>query len=63
MKRMKERTHNLNVRVDSETLAMVHAISEASDMPATQLVRKWIRERYVERFGVTPPKATKEGNR
>jgi hypothetical protein len=55
MKRMKERTHNLNVRVDDEELAMVHAISEASDVPATQLVRKWIKERYVERFGVQVP--------
>lgn len=53
---MKTRAHNLNVRVDDDELAMAHALSEASDEPVTRLVRRWIKERYVERFGVTPPK-------
>ena len=56
---MKNREHNLNVRVDENELAMIHALAEVSDKPATRLVREWIQERYVERFGVTPPKPKK----
>lgn len=53
---MKTREHNLNVRVDESELAMMHALAEASDLPATQLVRRWIQTHYVEKFGVTPPR-------
>ncbi len=53
---MKNREHNLNVRVDENELAMIHALAEVSDEPATRLVRRWIQEHYVARFGVTPPR-------
>jgi hypothetical protein len=58
---MKTRDHNLNVRVDESELAMMHALAERSDQPATQLVRRWIQERYVEAFGVTPPREIARG--
>jgi hypothetical protein len=53
---MKTREHNLNVRVDESELAMVHALAERADEPVTRLVRRWIQQRYVEQFGVTPPR-------
>lgn len=53
---MKTREHNLNVRVDENELAMIHALAERHDEPVTRLVRRWIQQRYVEAFGVTPPR-------
>jgi len=53
--RMRERKHNLVVRVDDEELDMVHALSESTDEPAARIVRRFIRDAYGARFGATPP--------
>ncbi len=53
---MKTREHNINVRVDEEELAMIHALAERTDEPVTRLVRRWIQQRYVEAFGVVAPR-------
>lgn len=37
-------------------MRMIKAIAEATDEPMTRLVRRLIRDAYVDRFGVTPPK-------
>jgi len=50
------RTNNLVTRLDDDEIQMARELSEALDMPMTQLVRRWLRNAYVERFGVTPPK-------
>jgi hypothetical protein len=53
---MTERNRNLVVRVDDETLDMVHAVADTDDVPATQVVRSLIRAAYRARFGqVKPP--------
>lgn len=52
---MAERNRNLVVRVDDETLDMVHAVAESDDVPATQLIRALIRSAYRARFGEAKP--------
>ncbi len=58
---MKTREHNINVRVDEEELAMIHALAERTDEPVTRLVRRWIQQRYVEAFGVVSPRDVAHG--
>jgi hypothetical protein len=56
---MAERNRNLVVRVDDETLDMVHAVAESDDVPVTQVVRSLIRGAYRARFGdAKPPRRT-----
>ena len=53
---MKEREHNLVVRVDSIELAKLHALAGDADQPISQVVRGWLWKHYAARFGdVTPP--------
>lgn len=49
---MHERKNNLVVRVDDEEIAMLRAIADARDEPMTMVVRKLVRDAYVERFGI-----------
>lgn len=51
-----KRAKNLVTRVDETELAMAHALAEALDEPMTRIVRRLLRDAYVSRFGVTPPK-------
>jgi hypothetical protein len=48
---MRERTATMNMRVNAEERAMMRALAEAEDMPASMLLRRWIRQRYEARFG------------
>jgi hypothetical protein len=52
---MHKRDRNMVLRVDDEELAMAHALAEAQDEPIARIVRRFIREQYVARFGVKPP--------
>ncbi len=56
---MREREHSLVVRVDSGELAKVHALAEAGDEPISMMLRRWIDERYVARFGDKAPPTPK----
>ena len=56
---MKDREHNMVVRLDGEELAMVHALASDGDEPIARVVRRWIRHEYVERFGAKKPPAPK----
>lgn len=52
---MHERTRNLVVRLDDQEHAMVRALAEATDKPATMIVRELLKAAYVDRFGFRPP--------
>jgi hypothetical protein len=52
---MTAREKNLVLRVSDDELAMAHALAEAQDEPIARVVRRFIRDAYVERFGVTKP--------
>ncbi len=56
---MADRDRNLVLRVSDEELAMAHALSDAQDEPIARVVRRFIRDAYVERFGVTKPPTPK----
>lgn len=56
---MKERDKNLNVRVRETELAQLHSLSEAADLPASTLVRQWIRDHYAAKFGDVAPSKMK----
>lgn len=49
---MHERNRNLVVRLDEREHAMVRALAEATDKPATMIVRELLRAAYLDRFGV-----------
>lgn len=54
---MTERVRNLVLRVSDDELAMAHAVAADRDETIARVVRRFIRDAYVERFGVTvPPK-------
>jgi hypothetical protein len=53
---MRERSHNLHVKVDDAELAQLHALADDADEPIARTVRRWIRERYVARFGDATPR-------
>jgi hypothetical protein len=52
---MADRTRNLNVRVKDEELAMLHAVAEREGLPASQWLRRKIREAHRRHFGNEPP--------
>jgi hypothetical protein len=54
---MHKRENNLVTRLDDEEIAMMHALSEATDEPMTRIVRRLIRTAYVDRFGIGRPPA------
>lgn len=56
----KERSNHLNVRLSDQEIAMAHALAEDRDEPMTMILRKMIRDAYVARFGVTPPKKSQK---
>jgi hypothetical protein len=47
------------VRVDDDELARAHALAEAGDEPIATMFRRWIKERYVVRFGEAAPPVPK----
>lgn len=51
-----KRVRNLVVRVAEEELAMAHALADDLDDTIARIVRRFIRDAYVERFGVVTPK-------
>jgi len=53
---MRDRAHNLNVRLTAEELALAHALADDRDEPMTMLVRRLLRDAYVARFGLEKPK-------
>ena len=61
---MKDRDHNLVVRVDRTELAKLLALAEDADEHASQLVRRWLGQHYVARFGdAEPPEASRKKTR
>lgn len=52
---MTSREHTLSVRLSPEEIAKAHALADADDASIGQVVRKFIRERYAERFGENAP--------
>lgn len=56
---MRQRGRNLVVRLAEDELAMARALAEDRDEPFARVVRKWIRDAYVERFGVNAPQTGK----
>jgi hypothetical protein len=52
---MRDRDLNLNVRVDAEELAKLHALADDRDVSVSTLVRHWLREAYAIRFGAVQP--------
>ena len=52
---MHKRENNLVTRLDDEEIAMVRALSVATDEPMTRIVRRLIRTAYVDRFGIGRP--------
>ena len=57
---MRERNKNLVVRVDELEHSRLRALSEAADMPAAFLVRKWIGDHYAAKFGDVDPKPARK---
>lgn len=55
---MRDRNLNLNVRIDADELAKLHALAEDRDLSASTLVRHWLREAYAARFGAALPSNT-----
>ncbi len=53
----KHREKNLAVRISVEELRMLHALAEDRGEPMSALVRKWVRDAHVSRFGATKPGA------
>ena len=49
-----ERTHNIVVRVSAEEQEMARRLAEAEDDPISRILRRYLRQRYVERFGELP---------
>lgn len=41
--------------MSDEELAMAHALADAGDETIARIVRRFIRDAYVERFGVQKP--------
>lgn len=54
-----KREKNLVLRVADEELAMVHALADDRDESIARIVRRFIRDAYVERFGLKKPPAPK----
>ncbi len=48
---MRDRNERLNMRVNEDEREMLRALSVDEDMPASMLVRKWIRQKFEARFG------------
>ena len=47
------------MRLTEDEHAMIATLAEAKDEPMTMIVRKLVRDAYVERFGLTKPKAAR----
>lgn len=61
---MKDRTHNLVVRVDRTELLRLHALAEDADMPMATFLRRLVRQTYETRFGTqAPPERELRGER
>lgn len=56
---MKDRNRNLVTRLSDEELAMAHRLAEEKDVPMTALVRRLLRDAYVDTFGLEKPKDTR----
>jgi hypothetical protein len=54
---MRKRERNMVLRVDDEELAMAHALADAQDEPIARIVRRFLRDAYVARFGQEKPPA------
>jgi hypothetical protein len=52
---MKDREHNLVIRVDRDELAMAHALADDRDEPIARMLRRFIRDSYQARFGSGKP--------
>ncbi len=50
-----ERDLSVHFRMSAEERDKLHAIAADRDLPASALVRHWLREAYAQRFGNTPP--------
>lgn len=49
-----ERDHNLNIRVSREEMAKLHRLALDRDVSVSVLLRHFVRDAYVARFGVEP---------
>jgi hypothetical protein len=56
---MTKREKNLVLRVDDSEFAMIHALSDDADESIARIVRRWIRNAYVDRFGLAKPPTPK----
>jgi hypothetical protein len=52
---MRDRQHNLVVRVDADELAKLHRLADDRDEMISQMVRRWAHDAYASRFGAEPP--------
>jgi hypothetical protein len=61
---MKEREHNLVVRMANDEMHKLHAIAEANDESIARLVRRLVDDAYRTQFGdAKPPKAKLKNTR
>lgn len=56
---MRNRTLNLNIRVDEDELEKLRALADDQDLSASTYVRHTIAANYSLRFGAKPPRAKK----
>jgi hypothetical protein len=56
---MRERKHNLVVRIDGDELAKLHRLADDRDEMISQMVRRWANDAYRARFGAESPPAPK----
>jgi hypothetical protein len=56
---MKSRKRSLVIKLDDTELAQLHALAAAHDQPISMMLRRWVAERYVARFGDAPPPETR----
>lgn len=53
------KTRSLVVKITEQEMDMVHALAAETEDAIGKVVRKWIREAWLARHGLTkPPKAT-----
>jgi hypothetical protein len=57
--RMRERKHNLVVRIDGDELAKLHRLADDRDEMISQMVRRWANDAYAARFGAEAPPTPK----
>ena len=56
---MRDRKRSLVIKVDDTELAKLHALAADGDEHVARMLRRWLGERYVARFGDAPPPASR----